>query len=176
MRRSVVLLALVALCGCASSGSTNTRTQTVSVEGAGSLRINSSADVVKKSVAFPMDRVWRVLPAVFDSLGIPITRLDAASHTIANEGAKGRLRLKGVSFSTYIDCGATQIGPNADSYDIFYTVTTQSTSTGPNSTTVSTVFDAAARPVSFSQEYSRCTSKGVLEAKIAELVRAKLQG
>ena len=172
--RCATILAVLALCGCASSGSSSGRTQTLSVEGAGSLRINSSAEVVTKTVAIPIDRVWRVLPAVFDSLGIPITRLEAPTHTIANEGAKGRLRLKGVAFSTYIECGTTQIGPNADSYDIFYTVTTQVKSTGPNSSTISTVFDAAAKPVSFSQEYNRCSSKGTLEAKIADVVRAKL--
>jgi len=173
MHRTVVL-ALVVVCGCASSGSSASRTQTLSVEGAGSLRVNAGAEAVVKPIAYPMDRVWRVLPAVFDSLGIPVTRLDAASHTIANEGAKGRVKLKGVYFSNYIDCGATQIGQNADSYDIFFTLTTQVKSTGPNSATVSTLFDAASKPVTFNQDYSRCSSKGILEDKIAALVRAKL--
>jgi hypothetical protein len=174
--RCVSVLAVIALCGCASSGAPSSHTQTISVEGAGSLHINSNSAAVTKAVPFPIDRAWRVMPGVFDSLGIPITRLDAANHTIANEGAKTRIKLKSTALSTYIDCGASQIGPNADSYDVFYTVTTQITSTGPNAATVSTLLEASARPLSFAQEYSRCSSKGVLEARIADLVRAKLQG
>lgn len=172
----IPILAVVVLCGCASGGQTSSSTQVVSVEGAGSLRINSNATAVTKDVPFALDRVWRLMPAVFDSLGIPITRIDPATHTIADEGAKGRQRLKGVMFSQYFECGASQIGPNADSYDIFYTVTSQVTSTGPNGSRISTLVEASARPVSFAQEYSRCTSKGTLEAKIADLARAKLQG
>lgn len=173
--RCIPILAVVAVCGCASAGQSSSSTQTVSVEGAGSLRINSNATAVTKDVPFPLDRVWRLMPAVFDSLGIPITRIDPATHMIANEGAKARQRLKGVAFSQYFECGASQIGPNADSYDIFYTVTTQVTTTGPASARIATLVEASARPVSFAQEYSRCTSKGTLEAKIADLVRSKLQ-
>ena len=38
-----------------------------------------------------------------------------------------------------------------------------------------TTFEAMARPIAFSREYSRCSSKGVLEKRLADAVKAQLQ-
>jgi hypothetical protein len=45
----------------------------------------------------------------YDSLGIPLTVLDATTHTIGNEGLKARRRIgKTASFTgDYIKCGTT---------------------------------------------------------------------
>ncbi len=42
-------------------------------------------------------------------------------------------------------------------------------------TMVETMFEAMAKPVSFSREYSRCTSRGVLETRLADAVKAQLR-
>ena len=39
---------------------------------------------------------------------------------------------------------------------------------------VSTSVEAQARPATYNQGYSRCTSKGGIETRIAELTRARL--
>ena len=73
---------------------------------------------VRKVAATP-DQVWRLLPGVLDSLGIPVNVLDAGKKTIGNSGFNMRGRLKSVPLSRYIDCGnSTGIGPNADSYQV----------------------------------------------------------
>ena len=115
-----------------------------------------------------------MLPSVFDSVAIPITTLDPAHKTIGNSGYKIRQRLGKVTLSRYLDCGNTQIGPNADSYDVFLSVITTVTPEGKSGATLTTAVDAQARPVSFNQAYSHCSSKGGIEMRIADLVTARL--
>ena len=62
--------------------------------------------------------IWRALPAVFDSLEVPVSRIDPVEHVFGNEGVRIRKRIGGEAISRYFDCGTTQIGPNADSYDV----------------------------------------------------------
>jgi len=129
------------------------------------------------TLAAAPDQVWRTLPAVFDSLGIPVATLDAAKRIIGNSGFKVRGRLKGVPLSRYIDCGnSTQIGANADSYDVLLTMTAE---VQPGETAGATKLinhlQALAKPVNFSQEYSQCSSKGVLETKFFDILSARLQ-
>src|SRR6185369_5080988 len=99
--------------------------QDVTVTGMGFLRIRQSDGAKVTTVAYPVDRVWLVLPAVFDSLGIVLTDFDEKTHVIGNAGMKAHKALGKVSLGTYIDCGATQGFPSADSYDIQMSVMTQ---------------------------------------------------
>jgi hypothetical protein len=126
------------------------------------------------NVPFTVDEVWRVLPAVYDSLAIPTALFDAKTHVISNQGSKVRQRLGKVPLSRYIECGTTQIGPNAESYDVQLSVTTRVDPGTPTGARISTTVESAAKPVAFSQEYSRCSSKGELELRIADLVKARL--
>lgn len=125
-------------------------------------------------VPYAIDRVWRVLPTAYDSLKIPLTAVDPGKHYLGNEGMKIRQRLGAVSLSTYIDCGQAQIGPSADSYDVYLNVTTTAKVISPTETQIATTVESAARPLSFSQEYSNCSSKGTLEARISEIVANRL--
>lgn len=178
--RLLALLSAGALAGCASTNSTTSaRPETVRVvSGPGtsttSLTINASANASVAKLSFPIDKVWRALPGVYDSLGIPLTMLDATKHVIGNEGMKIRQRLKDVALSKYIDCGQAQIGPSADSYDVFLTVTSLVRATSPTETEVATTVEAQAKPITFAQEYSRCSSKGTIETKVASILSARL--
>jgi hypothetical protein len=179
--RGIALLSLVALAACASGSSTTAaRPETVRVVGGGGLGsgavnirgASSSASVSR--VAFPLDAAWRALPSVYDSLRIPPTTLDPKTHHFGNEGMKIRQRLGSVQLSKYIDCGQAQIGPSADSYDVFLSVTTTLQAANAGETEVSTLVEASARPLAFGQEYTRCTSRGTLENAVAAILAAKL--
>ncbi len=179
--RFLGVLAAVAVCGCASSGgsvgSTRPMTQDISTGGVGGtdrLTVGSSAGPNTNTLEYAADRVWKVLPAVFDSIGVPVTHLDAASKSIGNDGFKTRQRLGKARMSLYFDCGTTQIGPNADSYDMFITLLIQVQPSGTGSRLV-TSLEASSRPITFSQAYSRCDSRGKLEARILEVIRAQLK-
>lgn len=187
--RLAVVLSLAAATACASSGASSDvstpHAQTISIgggaSGAGRESMSmgggaAAAGPTSHVVDAAADRVFRILPAVFDSIGAPITRIDPAAKVIGNEGFKTRVRLGKTAFSRYIDCGQAQIGPNADSYEIYMVLLVQ-VKPGATATTSSlvTTFQTSARPLTFSQGYSACSSKGSLEARIVELVKGQLK-
>jgi hypothetical protein len=176
--RALLLLAAIGVSACASAnGPAERATETTRIvggtAGTSSLSMTASTSASVTSVAFPIDRVWRLMPGVYDSLGIGLTVADPARRFIGNEGMKAHQKLKNVMLSQYIDCGEAQIGPSADSYDIFLSVTSTLQSVSPTETRVSTIVDAAGKPITHAQDYSRCTSKGTIETKIAAILAAR---
>ena len=179
MRHIAMLSMLVLLSACASSGTAPGRapSETLRVIGAGggAVTLTSNTNASVSSVPFPVEQVWRVLPAVYDSLGIPITTLDGAQRIVGNSGMKLRRQLGTVSLSRYIDCGSTQIGQNADSYEVQLTVMTTVQRDESGMAAVATTVEAMAKPITFAQNFSRCGSKGVLEKRVADAVVLRLQ-
>lgn len=178
MRRFFVL-SLAVLSACASSGRPEPATpvsETIRLNGgaAGSLTLSPSSSAGETSVAFALDKVWSVLPTVLDTLGIPIGLLDPAQHIVGNAGFKLRRQMGGVLLSRYFNCGETQIGPNADSYDMYLVANVHLTPASDGTTTIETSMDASARPISFSQAFTRCTTKGELEKRIVDGVKKRL--
>ncbi len=178
MRLLLFTLALLPACASSSTSSSTKAqgpsTQTIHGGAAGSLTVanSSSNDVIH--LAYAPDAVWRIMPSVYDSLGITLTTIDQASKTIGNSALKIRQRLGKAPLSRYLDCGNSQIGPSADSYDVILSVLSVVTPEGASGTKVSTTVDAQAKPVTYNQAYSRCSSRGGIESRIAELVKARL--
>lgn len=173
------LLPIVLLAACASNPGGTARTETVRVatNNGGTVQISSVTTdrPLTHTVPAAIEDVWRVLPAVFDSLGIPVTERQQASRTIANTGVRLRRKLGNVSLHQYIDCGNAQGGPNAETYEVFFSFQTQvMAGRDAGSAQLSTLLQPLARPVNFSGDWVRCSSKGVLEAKIADVTKAKL--
>jgi hypothetical protein len=176
----VFILSLFALAACAGGNSTTTtRPETMRVvagggTSTGQFNVSATTAASVSKVAYPIDRVWRLMPSVYDSLKIPLTTLDGAKHFVGNEGMKIRQRLGGAPLSRYIDCGQAQIGPSADSYDVFLAVTTTIRSLSPTETEIATTVESQAKPITYAQDYSRCSTKGTLETTIADIVAKKL--
>ena len=126
-------------------------------------------------LASGIDKAWLVLPAVYDSLGIPRSKVDRASYTIGNLGMQVRRRLGNVRLSKYLDCGTAQQGPSADSYDVNLSVTTQLQAEPTGATRVTTTVAAMAKPIMLSGEYSRCSSTGEIELQVHNLLDAAVQ-
>jgi hypothetical protein len=173
MRILVASVMLASLAGCASVPSNapagEVRTGTVG------LSQNASTSNVSTPVSYSLDQVWRVLPAVYAALGIPVQLIDPKTHQVGNEGFKTRKTLGTTPLSTYIECGKTQIGENADSYDVVLTVLTSVQPGNSGGSNVVTTIEASAKPVTYSQEYSRCSSKGRLEAQLVDSLMARLR-
>ena len=176
--RALAIFSMAALAACASSGVSSSRPSTETVRvmgtGGGTLEMRSNSSGLSTLIQAPIAQVWRVLPAAYDSLGVGVTMIDAKQHVLANEGLKARQKLGRVALSRYINCGATQIGPNADAYDVYATVKTKLEDNGDSTTKITTLFESAARPVQFSGDYSRCTTTGALEARIAEIIKLRV--
>jgi hypothetical protein len=175
------LLSCVALAACTTANTSAAPPPSSSIirvqstaGGGGSTTLSMSDGVSERKVAGPPDQVFKLLPSVLDSLGIPVNTLDPAKRTIGNSGFNLRGKLKGVSLSRYIECGgATQMGPNADSYSINlqFMVEVHPASAGSS---IVTTLQAMGKPLNYAQDYSLCTSKGNLENRVVELLAAKM--
>jgi hypothetical protein len=176
--RVIAALMFVAVAGCASGHPDIDRTadRTVRIVGAGGgqLRMTSSDAAKPTTVAFPIDRTWGALKAVYDSLEIPKDNLDDVQHVIGHSGVKAHRRLGTVPLSRIIDCGSTQGTPSADTYDIQISVFTHLTPGGAGMTNITTQVEAVGRPMQFAGEYVHCSTKGSFEAMLVDAVKARL--
>jgi hypothetical protein len=183
--RRILVLGLMAAAGCAGSNPTPGAAapeQRVTVPGGGgsagsggaSLNVVPVTGLSTHQFAYPVDAVWKILPAVFDSVAVPVGLLDPTSHTIGNRGFKLRGKLGKVPLGRYIDCGTTQIGPNAESYDITLTLTTALTPAAGGGTSMAINMEASAKPLAFAQEPFRCGTKAALEQRVVDLTNALL--
>ena len=123
--RVLAVLSLIALSACASSGGSSSRPdETVRINGAGSsnLTLTSNTYAHVSKISAPVSKVWLAMPGAFEALSIPISTVDTIGHVIANDGLKLRRQLGKTPLGRYIDCGNTQIGENADSYDVHLTI------------------------------------------------------
>ena len=188
--RRLAVLAVAALSaaatGCASSSSSDPIPQPATVNATRTVRVSQPQGVTAitlvsaispgvAQVAAPIDTVWRVMPAVYDSLGIAIDRLDHAQRVIGNPSFKVRRRLGGVPLTRFFDCGRAQGGPSAETYELTMTVLSELQSGTPGLTTATTTVRATARPVSFVGEGVVCSSTGKLEERIGDLIAAFLR-
>jgi hypothetical protein len=122
-----------------------------------------------------IDKVWSAMTVAYDSLGIPLTVLDASTHTIGNEGLKTRRRIGKARISEYLDCGNGQGGPSADVYDINVSVVSRLMTNTDAGTTVTTTIDAVAKSPNFSGENLRCATTGELEKRLAGIAENQLR-
>jgi hypothetical protein len=180
---SMVCLMVAIGCGSAatSTGTTMPVPETVRVvtgtNAALTASMLNSASANGATVAFPEDRVWAVMRAVYDSLGVPVATFDAASKTIGNNSLRLKRRLGELALSKYINCGSTQGFPSADTYEVFLSVMTsvRPAPAGPQATQISTTVDGQARPITFSGEPVRCSSLTTLESRIVEVANKLLK-
>ena len=175
--RSPAVFALLGLIGCAASHPQPTRptTESVRVAGQGSIRMGGGDGAMTGKIPSAPDKVWSVLAAVYDSLSIPVATVDPARRLLGNTGFRVHQKLGKTSLAKLIDCGKTQGFPSADSYDVYLTVTSQVQPAAEGASTLSTLLEAAGRPMAYSGEYSKCTTTGALEAAIVDGVRARLK-
>jgi hypothetical protein len=165
---------------CASGGASpgSPSIETVRVQSGNAMMtttMHPSINANGAPVAFPLDQTFAALRFVYDSLPIPVATLDPVSHVIGNPEMKLRRRLGDVGLSQYINCGNTQGAPSAETYEIRMSVLTQALSVSQGSTSVLTTVEARGKPITMSGEYTLCSSTGVLERRIVDLVKAKLK-
>ena len=175
--RIVVAIGVLSTAACSAATTSTQRTESTYIPGAGVLSVTSENGTVGVVMGAPLQAVWRVLPTAFDSAGVALTLIDPKKHLMANEGFKIRQKLKNERLSTYFECGTTQVGPNADSYELYITVNSflEPLKGDTTRTRMTVAVTAAAKPLQFSQDYSRCTSKTILERKMLYVVAAALK-
>ena len=181
MHRILRLSAIALVAGCASANGSGTPAadvmQTVRVStGSGGSMIASTVASTASNIAtvnIPVNVAWAVLPWVYDSLGIKVSVADQASHVFGNRTLKLRRQLGTIALSKYINCGNAQGGPSADTYEVQASILTQLLPDTTGGTRVVTTVETSGRPVMLSGDYANCSSKGLLEQRIVELIKAR---
>jgi hypothetical protein len=128
----------------------------------------------KTTVPLPMERAWRALRAAFDSVAVPVSIFDAATHTLGNGQFRVVRRLGNTPLSKLVNCGNTQGGPSADTYELQLSVVSTATAVDAAVTSIATTVQAQGRPITLSAEYVRCTTTGALEKRISNVVSSQV--
>jgi len=139
--------------------------------------LESTSRVVanERRVAAPLEHVWALIPATFDSLGIPVGLHDPRTYTYGSRMLRVSRQFAGARLSTLLDCGQTVMGPNADRYEVTLSVTTTLAAAPDGETSVYTAVSGRGRDPGRGGDTVRCASTGRLERMIAERLGAKLQ-
>lgn len=180
MRRSLLpLAAALTVTGCAKNtdlspiGTGTQRVTVVTQSGIQSMSTRQDDAVNIQVIDRPVDVVWKALPAVYEGMGIAVTTVNPTARLFGADGVKMRKSLKGVPLSRYFDCGTTQIGPNADDYEITLTFLTRVIPASGGSSKIEVTTVAMARPVARRQNPQACTSLSTLDKKLFEAIKAE---
>jgi hypothetical protein len=172
---------LLLLYGCASSsggsavnGTMSTGRVTIQTGNAGSpayqdVAISNNAGVGSVSVAASPDRVWSVLPAVYASLGIPLSATDPVKKVLVAQNRQIS-KIGGKNLSSFFTCGGVY-GDNADSGETFVSTRSQVLAAPNGEAVVKTEVRAAAGGQGVT--VGECGSKGTLEKLIGETIQAR---
>lgn len=182
-----LFLSLVAA-GCASTGSGSTGSGTPSIAdrervvvtgidaegGAVAVRVAGSG-AVSTTIDAPPAQVLAALRQAHAALGIPITLDDPPRLRLGNldfhrTGSIGKMRM-----SRFVSCGDGITGPRADVYRIYLSLESIVVPAAGGASELRTALVASASGMAGgAPDRIPCGTTGVLEARIAELVRAQL--
>lgn len=127
------------------------------------------------TVPIPTVQAFDALPAAYAKLGIPnvaVVDNTGGVYTIGVRNMSARGTLAGTRLSRYIDCGSGAMRIPADSYDVSLSATTYVTPEGTGSM-LHTLVAANARDPGDNRAPVRCSSTGLFERQLAELVAGK---
>lgn len=183
MQRVYVLAAAMVLSACASAPrgdipAGETSRSDVRIETAGvtassmNMQLTREAEISTATLTASPDSVWKVLPAVFAELEIPVSGVQSSNRLLTARGERLR-RVAGRGISSFFDCPGSY-GNAAANSDVYFTVHAQVLpGETASASAVRTQVEAMARS-STSGNTVPCTSRGALERAIMERLSAKL--
>ena len=180
-RLSCILFALLGM-GCAGGGSSSppadgTRVRIGTQVGTSDVQIRNDPGGVSSRVRFEADAVWAVLPGVYGELGLEPDVWDANRRLLGVQRFTGS-RMAGENTLPYLRCAAQGTGPGAAGQArVVLAVSTRVEAVGEGGAQVHTEVSGSATSVGgTSGGDTGCVSSGRLEARIARLVNARLEG
>lgn len=171
---SVLLLALLALVGCAGTsepGPEATETTTVTRIGGApggdarlELRTESSAS--ERTFDLPIGDVWDALVRTYQEMELAVTEAPEPRRRLRTVNLRVP-RIDGDRMGTFLDCGTGTTGQRANYWDVILSlVTSLSPNAGGEGVRVHVELDARATPRGTSGNPVHCTSRGELERRL----------
>lgn len=182
--RRIFAASLFALSACgaatapASSGGSEQPAQVITTGDGFHVSTTAESRLLRHDVSAPVDRVWAVLPQVYQELSLQGTA-DASIRTVRSGSVSFTRRMFGEPATRFFDCGRGQFGAEiAATHTIHLTVrTTVQPGDTPGSSRLESVAQAYARNNDGANALmSQCHSRGLLEGVIATRVLEKLAG
>jgi hypothetical protein len=177
--------ALVALAGagaaCASGApelgtrESRVRERTEVLFRGGSITVELQPDdrLIETPLDVPPERAWALLPAVYATLGLPVTTLIAESRLIGTQGAQAPRRVGGEPLSRAVSCGVDAFGQeNADRYQVTLLMLSD-VKPHDRGSLLRTLVRGSARAPGTSDAAVRCASRGRIEQRVGQLVRER---
>ncbi len=181
-RPALVGAVFLAVTGCAASSKTQSgdfggaAVQTAVLQNtqgaARGINMVSLTEVNSALVNAPVEKTWAALQQVYTTLNIPVAELDQASRTIGNPSLRLRRRIGDVPTMRALDCGGDSGMPNAETYQLLLTVRSRVIANDAGGSVVQTTLEGTGKnPTTSATSDVRCSSKGALEKRIADLVK-----
>jgi len=172
---------------CASSGAARPKTddiggamvQTAILQNAGGnasgINMVNRTEVSSTTVSATPEQAFTALGAVYAQLGIPVTDLNQAAKSLGNNAFRVRRRIGDVQTVRALDCGGDSGMPNAETYQLTLSILSRVVAAPQGGSIVQTTLEGSGRnPVTAASSDVRCSSLGVLEKRIGDLVRQNL--
>ncbi len=123
----------------------------------------------------PAIQVFAILRDVYATLKLPKITVDSLHGVAYNTQFSGSTQLAGERMSTYLRCGVGPSGENADYFRATMAIATYVESVSETKSRIGTGFAAGARDMGGSGKAPvACATTGLLEARIATMVKEKL--
>ncbi|MCC6773779.1 MAG: hypothetical protein IT360_21515 [Gemmatimonadaceae bacterium] len=130
-----------------------------------------------EKVAATPAQAFAALRAVYAELKIPRSVADSANGQLGTLKLVRTYTLGNERLSVYLNCGTGMTGANADSWRITMGIASFVRTADDGTTTVATGLVAQAEDMGgASKEPAMCGSSGLLEARIAPMVKERLDG
>lgn len=181
MRTFNLSIALVALAACATANPNERPATEERVVLSGSegnvldMTIQRDNYVQGVVVEAPLNAVWPLLPGIYADLGLPVPATDPSIWTVAVQNHVAMRQIGDQRMSRLIDCGNDITGALADKNRIRLSLRTW-LEPAESGTRVRTRLDATATSVEGRAGTTTCVSRGELENRILQSVRARVAG
>lgn len=118
------------------------------------------------------EEAWPALKRVYEELKIPTPEVSEPTRTLRNLRFVVSRRLGGERLSTYLDCGRSASGPNADNYRLQLEIASRVVAAGSGQSRIDTELTGVGMNMEgTSNNRVLCTSNHQLELRIAARVR-----
>jgi hypothetical protein len=132
---------------------------------------NAGPSSANALLQFPAARVWALVPAAYSVLSIPIIAVDTVGRAITGQ-VLARRTFADRPLRTFVDCGSSITGANANTYSVTIKLNTFVDVTAAESSRLRTLVEATG--ISGAGAQVRCSSTGDLELMILNRIQEGL--
>jgi hypothetical protein len=165
--------------GAADAAVTSVQTATLQNAAGNTRGVNllSTTEVSSLAVAAPVEPTFQALTAAYATLGVPVTEIDQRARTVGNPSVRARRRIGTVAAVRAVDCGGDSGMPNAETYELRLAIRSRVVAGDGGGSLIQTTVEGTGRNATTAAASEvRCSSKGAVEQRLAELVRAAVSG